>query len=156
MPTSPHGVPPTRSSLDGGRRVTAQKALLARRLRQEMTHEEAVLWARLRGRLLAGLGFRRQHVIEGFVVDFYCHAAGVVVEVDGPVHGQQPDYDAARDAILTAHGLLVLRVGNADVQHDLEAVLDRIRDACLPRISPTASLPSPEGVPAQGASAAPE
>ena len=150
MPASPHDEPPTWLSLDRGRRDTARKALLARQLRRKMTQQEIILWARLRGRRLAGLGFRRQHVIEGFVVDFYCHAARVVVEVDGPVHDQQLDYDAERDAILTACDLLVLRVGNANVQHDLEDVLGRIRDACLTRLSPTTILPSPEGVPTQG------
>jgi len=115
-----------------------------------MTREETILWARLRGRRLAGLDFRRQHVIEGFVVDFYCHAADVVVEVDGPVHDQQAGYDAERDAILAAHDLLILRVTNADVQRDLDGVLNRIRAACLARIPPAITPPSPEGVPIQG------
>src|SRR5690242_4804027 len=107
MLTSPRDSTSTQPGLARGTRVTAQKASLARQLRREMTRDETILWVRLRGRRLARLDFRRQHVIEGFVVDFYCHAAGVVVEVDGPVHEQQPDYDAERDAILTAHDLLV-------------------------------------------------
>jgi len=99
---------------------------LAQDLRRNMTVAETVLWQRLRGHGCAGLRFRRQQVIDGFVVDFYCHAARLVVEVDGAVHRDQLDYDVERDRVLAARGLFVLRMTNNDVEQNLADVLERI------------------------------
>ncbi len=87
-------------------------------------------WEGLRANRLAGLHFRRQQVIDGFIVDFYCHSAGVVIELDGPIHLAQADYDEARSDWLRAHDLRVLRFANAEVEADLPGVLARIREAC--------------------------
>jgi len=95
-----------------------------------MTPAERRLWACLRANRLHGFHFRRQQIIDGFIVDFYCDAAGLVVEVDGPVHDQHTAYDAERDRILAARGLRVLRVRNCDVMQDLAKVLERIELAC--------------------------
>ncbi len=85
-----------------------------------------MLWERLRANRLRGLHFRRQQIIDGFIADFYCHAAGLVVEVDGPIHRWQRDNDATRDRVFESRGLTVLRVANEQVHHDIEAVLRRI------------------------------
>ena len=78
-----------------------------------MTPAEAILWQHLRTNKLDGLHFRRQEVINGLIADFYCHEAGLVVEVDGAVHEDRTDADAERDRILTGRGLRVLRFTNA-------------------------------------------
>ncbi|MDY3561433.1 DUF559 domain-containing protein [Gemmata sp. JC673] len=113
------------------------------RLRRDMTPAEQFLWSRLRGNRLRGLHFRRQQIVHGFVADFYCHAAGVVVEVDGGVHDTQVEYDAARDQAFAALGLLVLRFRNENVTESITTVLDRIGAACTERI--TAATGSPAG-----------
>jgi very-short-patch-repair endonuclease len=113
-----------------GRRIDPAKVQRARDLRQAMTPAETRLWAALRGNRVRGLHFRRQQVIAGFIVDFYCQAAALVVEVDGAIHAAQADYDAARDAILIAQGLHVLRIPNADIARDLPGVVARIAAAC--------------------------
>src|SRR5438067_10109259 len=95
-----------------------------------MTVEERLLWQRLRTNKLGGLHFRRQQVIDGFIADFYCHAAGVVVEVDGPVHEGQAEYDAERDRIFRAHGLRVLRLSNQSVLANLGHALTEIARFC--------------------------
>ena len=95
-------------------------------MRRNMTVEESLLWARLRGNRLGGYHFRRQQVIDGFIVDFYCHRAGLVVEVDGPIHDDQVDYDAERDRILSGRGVRILRVTNEEVKRNFEGVIDRI------------------------------
>ena len=77
--------------------------------------------------------FRRQQIIDGFIVDFYCYAAGLVVEVDGPVQEQEADYDAERDQVLSARGLCVMRFPNSEVMQDLERVLARIEAVCYER-----------------------
>jgi very-short-patch-repair endonuclease len=117
-----------------GQKVSESKAELVRRLRREMTPEEQLLWARLRGNKLSGLHFRRQQLIHGFVADFYCHAAGVVVEVDGDVHDGQVEYDAARDLAFATIGLLVLRFRNEEVTGGMATVLQRIATTCAERI----------------------
>jgi very-short-patch-repair endonuclease len=83
---------------------------------------------RLKGNRLRGLHFRRQQIIEGYIVDFYCHGAALVVEVDGGVHLRQAAEDAYRDAVLKELGLKVLRVTDENVLADIEGVLARILD----------------------------
>jgi len=113
-----------------GQKVDAAKVQRAKELRRQMTEEERILWQHLRANRLDGFHFRRQQIIDGFIVDFYCHAAGLVVEVDGGIHQQQAEYDAARDEILSARGLCILRISNEEVKRDLSGVLARIADAC--------------------------
>ena len=91
-----------------------------------MTDAEIRLWDALRANRLNGLQFRRQQFIDGFIVDFYCHALQLVVEVDGPIHASQAEYDRERDYTLAGHGLRVLRVTNDEVTHALPSVLARI------------------------------
>lgn len=105
----------------------------ARRFRQEMTPSEALLWSRLRGNRLLGLHFRRQHVIRGFIVDFYCHDSKLAVEVDGTVHEFQKDSDQMRDAVLTASGLSVLHFSATMVENNLEQVIRTIEGKCRKR-----------------------
>ena len=87
-----------------GQTVTKEKLQRAKELRRDMTPAEKILWQELRGNKL-GVHFRRQQVIEGFIVDFYCHKAGLVVEVDGDVHDLQQEEDARREKILREMGL---------------------------------------------------
>ena len=113
-----------------GQNVDRAKVQRAKELRRQMTGEERILWQQLRTNRLEGFHFRRQQVIDGFIVDFYCHTAGLVVEVDGGVHEGQAEYDEERDRLLSARGLRVLRVENRKVREDLPDVLARIVAAC--------------------------
>lgn len=115
----------TRAGIVRGRGASRAKDARAREMRAHPTAEEELLWPRLRRNGL-GVHFRRQQIIDGFIVDFYCHAAGLVVEVDGPIHEQQASYDQERDAILAARGLRLLRVSNERVRTNLLGVLKDI------------------------------
>ena len=106
-----------------------EKRRRARQMRREMTSAENALWQRLRASRLGGLHFRRQQIIDGFIADFFCHSARLVVEVDGGVHENQQDYDAERDRIFSAHGLRILRFTNTEVRTNLPRVLDLILTA---------------------------
>jgi very-short-patch-repair endonuclease len=117
-----------------GQRVNPEKLARAKALRREMTPQEQRLWAYLRKNQLAGLHFRRQQVADGFLLDFYCNAAGLVVELDGPIHEDQRDYDAERDRWLAARGLHILRFSNAEIEAGLDAILARIAAACRDRL----------------------
>jgi very-short-patch-repair endonuclease len=70
----------------------------ARLLRKNMTFTGNLLWEKLKGKQLMGIRFRRQHPIDIFIVDFYCHEARLVVEIDGDIHEQQYEYDDGRTA----------------------------------------------------------
>ena len=98
----------------------------ARELRREQTPMELRLWEKLRHRQLGGLRFRRQHPIGRFIVDFYCPAHRLVIEIDGAVHGEQVERDQSRTAWLEEHGCKVLRFPNDDVRDELDRVLDSI------------------------------
>ena len=92
-----------------------------------MTEEETLLWQHLRGSQLEGFHFRRQQVIDGFIVDFYCHAARLVIEIDGPIHKSQLEYDTERDRILSQLGLHILRIKNEAIQNNINNVLNQIK-----------------------------
>lgn len=113
-----------------GQRVDSAKVERAKQFRRAMTDAEVLLWAHLRRNRLERHHFRRQQVIDGFIVDFYCHSQGLVVEVDGGQHQRRRGYDAERDRVLAQRGLRVLRITNEEVQTDVAAVLDRIAAAC--------------------------
>jgi very-short-patch-repair endonuclease len=103
----------------------------ARLLRRDLTPAERVLWAALQGRQLAGLRFRSQHAIGPFVADFFCPAARLILEVDGPIHDQQTEQDAYRTDYLSFLGYRVLRFRNEEVMHNLPTILARIEHAAL-------------------------
>jgi very-short-patch-repair endonuclease len=110
-----------------GRRIDPVKLERARKMRSRMTPAEELLWEELRAKRLEGFHFRRQQVIEGFIVDFYCHQARLVIEVDGGIHQQTMEYDKERDFLLKTKGLLVLRIENNEIVNNLSDVLERIR-----------------------------
>ncbi|MDR9366638.1 MAG: endonuclease domain-containing protein [Balneolaceae bacterium] len=101
----------------------------AKRLRQEMTEAEIVLWEQLRARRFLNLKFRRQHPILDFIVDFYCHEQKLVVEVDGKYHNQDDVqyYDSERTKELQRNGFSVIRFSNRKVFNDMEGVLKQLR-----------------------------
>ena len=95
----------------------------AQNLRKTMTKEEAHLWYQYLCR--AKYRFRRQYVIGNYIVDFYCHQAKLVVELDGSQHydSEKIEYDKNRTAYLESQGIKVLRFSNLDV-------IRRFRDVC--------------------------
>ena|SRR5438105_12467578 len=113
------------------RREKNETVLKARALRRNFTLPEGMLWQVLRHRP-DGWKFRRQHPIGRYIVDFYCPAARLVIEVDGAAHrmGQQPEHDARRDASLIELELRVLRFAATDLMNDLNSVVAAIILAC--------------------------
>ena len=101
----------------------------AKQLRRALTPPEARLWVALRGRQLAGLGFRKQHPLGPYVLDFYCSTARLAVEVDGLWHDHHVARDERRDAWLASRGVRTLRISAEAVRVNLEAVLEAIAEA---------------------------
>ena len=99
----------------------------ARELRRRQTLPEGLLWQALRLRP-EGLKFRRQHPIGRYILDFYCAAARLAIEVDGAIHGMEenPAHDLKRDAWLREQDVEVIRFAAADVMNDLDSVVRSI------------------------------
>ena len=101
----------------------------AKRMRKEPTDAEAALWEFLRDKKL-GDKFRRQHLIDDFIVDFVCLSKNLVIEVDGGYHNDptQKEYDQQRTLYLNEKGFQVIRFTNEEVIGNTEAVLTKIKD----------------------------
>jgi len=101
----------------------------AKRLRKKTTPCEKLLWERLRRKNIRGVKFKRQHPLEYYVADFYCHEAHLVIEVDGPYHDrpEQTGHDENRTAELDRFDIRVIRVTNDEIRHHLGSVLQKIR-----------------------------
>ena len=107
--------------------MTKEKVERSRELRREMTPAEKRLWQEVRAKKL-GVHFRRQQIIAGFIVDFYCHRAALVVEVDGDIHDLQQEDDARREKVLREMGLTIVRFRNDQVLMNLSAVVEKIKE----------------------------
>ncbi len=113
--------------------------LLARELRKHATDAESVLWNQLRGRRLNGHKFKRQVVIEPYIVDFVCLDAHLIIEADGGQHDEQIEYDTQRTARFVAMGYRVLRFWNHEILGELPSVLEQIAAALIESPSPQPS-----------------
>ena len=110
-------------------KIDSQLLEFAKSMRRTATNAEHLMWQLLRAKRFMNLKFRRQYVIEPYIVDFYCHEIGLVIELDGSQHGTDDviEYDIERTKFLEALDLKVVRYWNHDVLGNTEAVL---RDLC--------------------------
>jgi very-short-patch-repair endonuclease len=106
----------------------------ARRFRRELTPPERIMWERLRDKRLDGAKFRRQHPVGPYVLDFYCPAAHLAVEVDGGSHEGTAEADSVRDAWLAEHGVHVVRIPASVVFTNLAQALEPVRQALRERL----------------------
>ncbi len=102
--------------------------VIRRALRSNATSAEAVLWKFLQKSQLRGRKFRRQHSIGPYVVDFYCPAEKLAVELDGETHNDpgRREYDDEREAYLRDQDIRIVRFENKEVFENLEIVLEAI------------------------------
>ena len=105
----------------------------ARALRHRMTDAERILWQHLRARRLAGFKFRRQLIIEPYIVDFACIEARLIVEADGGQHLEQQSSDNQRTAYLESRGYRVVRFWNHEILNQTNDVLACIHPALMDR-----------------------
>lgn len=115
---------------------------VARQFRKNPTPSENILWQALRGRKLEGRKFRRQQPIGAFIVDFFCGAERLIVEVDGGVHDSQQEADRQRQELLESLGLRVVRVSSELVETSLDEALAAVRQGFSPH--PLTSSPKLE------------
>src|SRR5437870_4585963 len=107
-------------------RVSTKQSVQARSLRRNLTDAERVIWYAVRAHRLNGASFRRQDPVGPFIVDFVCHSARLIVEIDGAQHfeSENEKRDARRDAFLKARGYKVLRFNNHDVITNRQGVVE--------------------------------
>ena len=115
-----------------GLRVNKTFKKKSRRLRKNATDVERHLWYELRNRQFAKFKFRRQYVIEPYIVDFICLSEKLIIELDGGQHYDQLEYDRLRTLFLQSKGYKVLRFWNDTVLKEKEAVLEVIFKALTP------------------------
>ena len=114
-------------------KMNAQLLEFAKVMRSNGTNAESLMWQLLRNKRFMNLKFRRQHVIAPYIVDFFCHELGLVIELDGSQHGTDDavEYDAERTKFLEALGLTVVRYWNHDVLGRTDVVLDDLWNVCF-------------------------
>jgi very-short-patch-repair endonuclease len=97
-------------------------------LRKNMTKAELVLWNKLKDKKIFKSKFRRQHPVDIFIVDFYCHEYKLVIEIDGEIHSNEEnlEYDDGRTSELKKFGITVLRFTNDQVIYKLDEVIPSI------------------------------
>lgn len=103
--------------------------LKAKELRRNETEAEKLLWDKLKGNQIYGLKFRRQHPIQLFIADFYCHQIKLIIEIDGKYHltKEQMIKDQERTEILNKNGVQVIRFKNDEIINDMTLVLSQIK-----------------------------
>ena len=108
-----------------------EQTAFARNLRQRQTDAERKLWAKLRGKQLEGVKFRRQQPIGPYIVDFVSFEGKLVIEVDGGQHNEDTvrEKDEARTALIKGKGYRVLRFWDNEVLTNIEGVLEKIRES---------------------------
>ena len=114
------------------KKLDPQLLIFAKSIRHTATDAEHFMWQLLRAKRFMNLKFRRQHLIKPYIVDFYCHEIGLVIELDGSQHGTDDaiEYDAERTKFLEALGLTVVRYWNQDVLGRTDVVLEDLWNVC--------------------------
>ena len=99
-------------------------------LRRNETKAEKLLWEKLRNNQLGGLKFRRQHPVNIYIADFYCHKFKLIIELDGDYHNQeeQKQKDEVRTEVLRLNDLKIIRFKNEEVERDINQVLTTIKN----------------------------
>ena len=125
--------------------ATPEIFLRASQLRQHMTNAEKILWKKLRMKGVLGLTFRRQHPVNQFIADFYCHKAMLVIEIDGSIHDIESFKvrDKGRTDEFEKFGILTIRFTNDEVINNISMVIMRIEQACKLRLAGRKDLPLP-------------
>lgn len=109
----------------------------ARQLKRKATLEEKILWQKIRPSSGFVVKFRRQHIIDPYILDFYSPEALLAVEVDGLQHGEKDsiEKDAKRTAFLSTRGILLIRFWNIEVRKELVQNVEYLEQICRERVA---------------------
>jgi len=106
------------------------KLILARELRNNPTQAEDKLWKILKRDQILGYRFRRQYIIAGFILDFYCPKLKLAIEVDGGIHNtkENKEYDKERENIIKQYDISIIRITNEDIEGNILNVLKNLKE----------------------------
>ncbi len=107
----------------------------ARKLREQSTDAERLLWSKLHDRRMVSCKFRRQFPVGRYIVDFVCREYKLIIELDGDHHRKQQEYDAVRTEWLQSRGFEVLRYWDNVVLTELDSVLESIGEVLRRRVA---------------------
>jgi very-short-patch-repair endonuclease len=118
------------------------KIYTAKNLRKDATVPEKIIWDILRNRRFHNLKFRRQHILNGYIVDFYCHEIRLAVELDGVVHDDpdQATYDRERQNSLEKWGITFLRIKNSVIVNHRPQAIRQLEDVAANLVPQAVSL----------------
>ncbi len=108
------------------------KIQLAREFRKAPTKSEKIMWDVLRRNNFHGLYFRRQHVIGGYIIDFYCPKLKLAIEIDGAIRQKQTKEDGKRQKIIEGRKIRFFRVNSEEVEKNIDAVLKKLEEFISP------------------------
>lgn len=100
---------------------------LARKLRNNSTLSEVLLWQKLKKRKLLGYDFDRQKPIAEYIVDFFCRELMLAIEVDGNSHDHKYEKDLSRQQKIKRFGITVIRFEDARVKNDMDGILTELK-----------------------------
>ena len=110
------------------RQLKDNEKKLTYEFRDNPTPAEKALWNILRNKKVLGFKFRRQHKIGQFIVDFYCHNAGLIIEVDGGIHEKRKIEDQIRSRFFRTLGLRVIRFSNEEILNSIQEIKRKIEN----------------------------
>jgi len=116
--------------------ATPEIFLRAAELRRNMTRAEKLLWQGLRSKKILNLTFRRQHPVNMFIADFYCHKARLVIEIDGSIHEIEGsrEKDKGREDEFEKFGIKTIRFTNDEIYESMDRVIEDIKEECNIRL----------------------
>jgi very-short-patch-repair endonuclease len=116
--------------------ATPEIFLRAAELRRNMTKAEKLLWQELRSKKILNLTFRRQHPVNMFIADFYCHKARLVIEIDGSIHEIEGnrEKDKGREDEFEKFGIKTIRFTNDEIYESMDRVIEGIKEECNRRL----------------------
>ncbi|MGH1517757.1 endonuclease domain-containing protein [Chryseobacterium sp. JK1] len=87
---------------------------------------EVIFWKKVRAKTFHKIDFDRQRIIGNYIVDFYVKTLGLIIEIDGSSHNEKQVYDGIRDEYLKSLGLLMFKVSEFDISHNLSWVMKEL------------------------------
>ena len=103
----------------------------AKELRKAGNLSEVLFWMQVKNKKILSLDFHRQKIIGNYIVDFYCPALALVIEIDGSSHNDKVEYDNKRENYLKQLGLEVIRYSDIDIKRNLNSVIENLKELCM-------------------------
>jgi very-short-patch-repair endonuclease len=100
---------------------------LARKMRNNLTPSEKIVWNEIKEKKISGYKFRKQHPVYRYILDFYCHEKKLAIEIDGDSHKERKDYDEYRDSYVRSIGIETLRFTNEEIENNIANVIEAIK-----------------------------